>query len=700
MTKALSMARLSALGACLLLATAATAQQDPAQTGTAPAPAPKAAAKASSKGTKGAKAAAAKPAPAAAQEAAQPAAEQPKAAESAAPAAASPAPAPAPAAAPAAAAIDPDEFRRQVMEEVRKELQKAREEIKQETAWVEQDSTARVQDSEAVEQLKSRVNLFQPHGYFRWRYEFLNNLDLGRGPDPAGYYLSGVHGYINQAGNHSLSDANIRFRFEPTLAVSEDLQIHAQIDALDNILMGSDPVAEPSLDPFTPLNALSSSRAPETVKVKRLWARVNTQLGELTFGRMGYHWGLGILHNDGAGLDTDFGDTYDRVAFAPREFKGHKVTAMMDILDKGFISTGEQDELGRQLALDTLADGYRLAVQVEHVDTAEDARRKLEAGEWVFNYGLLADYRRQDWDTTGQYQPGFSGLSITDVAPRSAAVQRKARFFQPDVYLSLRRAKLRVDLEVATTFGQIATRGFDQQSADNPAQNQGLTYGEVGAALQASWAMLPADALLLGLEWGGASGDKDVYGFGAKPWRNGSGNTASGGSCTGNSGTREMGHLSDGTTFRPTGCGDIDGPHFSPTHGHVNNFVFNRAFNVDTILFRNIISSVSSAWYLKPSVRYRPTGRKTGGGDETGFELTAALVYSQAWYAENTPGQSLPLGLEANIGISYDTTDKFHMGLQYGLLLPFAGLRNPQGAFAPIDPSVAHAVRAIFAIPF
>ena len=40
------------------------------------------------------------------------------------------------------------------------------------------------------------------------------------------------------------------------------------------------------------------------------------------FGRMGYHWGLGILHNGGNCLDCDYGDTYDRVAFAAG-FSGH-----------------------------------------------------------------------------------------------------------------------------------------------------------------------------------------------------------------------------------------------------------------------------------------------------------------------------------------------------------------------------------------
>ncbi|HEY4731069.1 MAG TPA: hypothetical protein VIH41_08065, partial [Myxococcales bacterium] len=217
---------------------------------------------------------------------------------------------------PSPRALDQEEFRRQVMEEVRRELQKMKDEVKQETAWVEQDSQARVQDSEAVDSLKQRVNLFQPHGYVRMRGEFFYNMRLSRGADPAGFQL--FPGPIIGAGdNKSQSDVNFRFRFEPTLAVSEDLSIYFQADILDNILLGSSPATDAYLDPFTPISLLSTRRLAGTVDVKRVWAKVNTQLGELVFGRMGYHWGLGVLHNDGNCLDCDFGDTYDRIAFSP-----------------------------------------------------------------------------------------------------------------------------------------------------------------------------------------------------------------------------------------------------------------------------------------------------------------------------------------------------------------------------------------------
>src|SRR5437764_8191267 len=359
----------------------------------------------------------------------------------------------APATAPAAAGpstvqtprtFDQEEFRRQVMEEVRRELQKTKDEVKQETAWVEQDSQARVQDSEAVESLKQRVNLFQPHGYLRMRGEFFNNMRLGRGADPAGNFL--FPGPFIGTGNNSQSDANFRFRFEPTLAVSEDLSIYFQADILDNILLGSSPATDAYLAPFTPLSLLANRRGAGTVNVKRVWGRVNTQLGELLFGRMGYHWGLGILHNDGNCLDCDYGDTYDRIAFAPREFKGHHLSVMFDILDKGAMTTGDKGELGRSVGLDTLDDGYRLALEVTRVDTPEEIMRKLDANQWVINYGLLMDFRTQGWDTV--VTTNVDDVMGQMASLRSQVVKRDAKLYQPDIFLSLKKRKWRLDLEV------------------------------------------------------------------------------------------------------------------------------------------------------------------------------------------------------------------------------------------------------------
>ena len=595
---------------------------------------------------------------------------------------------------PSAAQLDPEEFRKQVMEEVRRELQKAKEDLEKQTTWIEQDSAARVQDSEAVEQLRQRVNVFQPHGYLRLRGEFMNNFDLGRGNDPSGHPIF-VTPFIGLGGNHSLSMANMRFRFEPTFEISEDLAIYTQFDILDNVLLGSNPQTDPFLNPFTPLSTLSSTRLADNVKVKRVWGRVNTQLGEILFGRMGYHWGLGILHNDGNCLDCDFGDTYDRVAFQPREIKGHTVSLMFDVLSKGAFTTGDFGELGRSVDADTLDDGYRVAVAVTKLDTPEVVKRKLDAGEWVVNYGLLADLRTQSWDTVTTLPNGGDVGTIAGIgSARAGVVRRGAKFYQPDVFLSLKRKRWRLDAEIAATIGNVSSIAAREPGPGaDPNLSRAIAFTQFGGALQTDVAFLPADALLFGVDFGAATGDKGAYGFGARPWRSGSGNF------------QPVPNAPGIAPYQVAGPGDLDGNHIdissTGSHDHVNNFVFNRAFNVDMILFRNLVSAVTSAWYLKPSLRYRPTGRKTGGGDDTGFELLFSLMYASAWYQENTPGLKKPLGIEMNVGITYDTSDRFHTGLAYGLLLPLDGLNTPRIAgVVQRDVGIAHAARFIFAIPF
>ncbi|MFL5387683.1 MAG: TIGR04551 family protein [Myxococcales bacterium] len=593
---------------------------------------------------------------------------------------------------PSAQQIDPEEFRRQVMEEVRRELQKAKEDMEKQTAWIEQDSAARVQDSEAVEQLRQRVNLFQPHGYFRLRGEFMYNMDLGRGNDPAGFPLF-VRPFIGTGDNHSLSMANMRFRFEPTFEISEDLAIYTQLDMLDNVLLGSDPKLDPFLDPFTPLGDVSTTRLSSVVNVKRVWGRVNTQLGEILFGRMGYHWGLGILHNDGNCLDCDFGDTYDRVAFQPREIKGHNVSLMFDVLAKGAFTTGEFGELGRSVDADTLDDGYRLAIAITRLDTPETIKRKLDAGEWVLNYGVLGDYRTQAWDTVTTLPNGGDLQTIAGIgSARAGVVRRGAKFYQPDAFLSLKKRKWRLDMEFASSIGSVASRASREPGpASDPNLTRDISFTAFGGALQTDLAFLPADALLLGLDFGFATGDKGAFGFGARPWRGGSGNIQP---------------TPPGLPpYRVAGRGDIDGNHIDVSNGgahdHANNFVFNRAFNVDMILYRNIITAITSSWYLKPSLRYRPTGRKSAGGDDTGFELMFSVMYASAFYSENTPGLHKSLGLEMDLGITYDTSDRFHTGIAYGLLLPFSGLEAlPVPGTLTREIGIAHAIRAIMAIPF
>ena len=64
------------------------------------------------------------------------------------------------------------------------------------------------------------------------------------------------------------------------------------------------------------LYATGASSLVPTVNVSRAWAEVtNATLGQIRFGRMPWHWGLGILSNGGNGIDSDYQTHVDRVMY-------------------------------------------------------------------------------------------------------------------------------------------------------------------------------------------------------------------------------------------------------------------------------------------------------------------------------------------------------------------------------------------------
>src|SRR5207245_5894014 len=141
---------------------------------------------------------------------------------------------------------------------------------------------------------------------------------------------------------------------------------------------------------------------------------------------------------------------------------------------------------------------------------------------------------------------------------RGTVVKRDAKFYQPDIFLSLKRRKWRLDLEVASSIGNVGNRtSRDVDIATNPQLTQSLSFLQLGGALQTDVALLPADALLVGVEAGAASGDRGAYGFGARPWRAGSGNVQ----------PTPVGI----PPYTNAGRGDIDGNHLDfsdPTNPH------------------------------------------------------------------------------------------------------------------------------------
>ena len=189
--------------------------------------------------------------------------------------------------------------------------------------------------------------IFELHGYLRVRAELQHGFSLGRLDKPVNalwpqppdnsylelpsqgsgahslvFYCSGASQPLCQ--DKSQAGANIRFRVNPELHISDNLRVLSQIDMLDNLVLGSTPAGYPNPTGYIPIGAFADTQIPPTagsnsftnsIAVKRAWGEYATPVGQLRFGRMPSHWGLGILENSGDGYDSDWQSTVDRIMF-------------------------------------------------------------------------------------------------------------------------------------------------------------------------------------------------------------------------------------------------------------------------------------------------------------------------------------------------------------------------------------------------
>lgn len=557
------------------------------------------------------------------------------------------------------------------------------------------------------------------HGYFRMRGEVFHNFALGRhtaqGQDSQNLWpqpLDHTYGDLNGARRQVLlcgdanaqnqwgecidktqSSANLRLRLNPEVHVSDNLRVMSQVDMLDNLVLGSTPDAyaikasgkgatgySPAVNGYNgyaPLGVFSTTQGPPTagvngyknsIAVTRAWAEYLTPLGQIRFGRMPSHWGLGMLVNSGDCLDCDYQTNADRLMFV----SGIK---SMDLYFGGmwdFVSTGPTNASpydvygGQPYNTANLANVDEWAAFVARRTNPDLQRLKLARSEAVLNGGLYTVYRKQLIDV----QAGENPLTVDTTLPNNGFERRGAQAVIPDVWIQLLWNKLRIEAEAASIWGSIES---------SPAGAKAVEPVKVrmwGLATQAEFRAVE-DKLRVQFGSGWASGDPHVEGL--APGANGL-----------------QPRLSDGA---------------------ISTFRFHPAYSVDYIFFRRILTRVQGAYYFRPSVEYdfmrNPNGQKFGGG--------AAVIWSRASEFVQTPGNKRDLGVELDLQLYYQSKDGtlnddpnkmggFYAALQYGVFFPLGGLDYLPGAQGTLsgtqpklpsyDLSSPHTVRLILGVMF
>jgi uncharacterized protein (TIGR04551 family) len=570
-----------------------------------------------------------------------------------------------------------------------------------------------------VEEVKPRLNFLEFDGYFRTRFDFFNNLHLGtfdplasRGTSaiaPPTMYrpFDGDPGCVdgefsglpcvsaedggNPADTAGLTSMNMRLRLDPTLNVSEDIRIRSTMDIFDNLVLGSTPESRPGFanNPTLPLPLFAATQLPpeggfntpyDAIRIKRLWAEIMTPFGQLRLGRQPQNWGLGVLVNDGNGIDADYGDQADQVIFATRAF-GHYVVPGYSISSSGAFGRGGgagnggdgalgfyQGEQGQRFNLDPSDDVHTFILTIVKKDKQEDIEARLREGDWVLNYGVFGVYRTQQFDIPSYYSELFPSEPAAQ-ANILNYVRRNATAGVASLWAQFRWDKLRLETEAVGLIANIdgsSTSSNGLEAVDDALQvledgnlvNKPIFVLQGGLAFESEYSMFN-DSLSIGLDFGLASGD-DAPGFGLRPV------------------IKQEPEAGDFDGKQYGECLENNGPNGECTEvdNTITNFKFDPGYNVDLILFREVIGTVTDALYVKPHITYRVTEDLGIRGD---------FMWANALVRASTPGLQFPLGIELDGTAWYRSDDGFFLMLQGGVMIPLAGLNHGR-----VDPDDAN----------
>jgi len=563
-----------------------------------------------------------------------------------------------------------------------------------------------------AEQGKRRMQIFELDGYLRLRSDFMHQFFLGQSyvpmitgipninyglppfpvpldcPRPGGMVM--VPTTPSNCGSKNVGGANLRFRLEPTLNVTDQVRIHAQIDVLDNTILGSTPdslagiqgfntppatsmggmpVSPTALPGVAPSGFVSQTQDPpevgqngftSSIRAKRAWAEIDTEFGSIYFGRMAWNWGRGLFYNDGSCADCDVGTTVDRV-MAMTTVYGHQLKFAWDLGAQGDttqqLSLGRLDPSGYPYDLSQNDDVLELMASVARIENPVDLRERVDRGDVVVNYGLQLVYRNQgNIDAVPTQTPGTSPYGpqplMPDQIPSSLAYG--AISFTPDVWFKLYYKALTIEAEGIAILGRIQHPGALSQD------NQELKLAQAGWVV-ASELRLFHDSFFVGFEVGGATGDQanDPGQYLNYRWR---------------------------FVQQPHGDNAMNDFHFSPD------------YHVDEIFFRHILGTVTNATYFKPQAAYWfDLGRTRAIG------INGGAIFSMSQVQVSTPGDSLLYGLETDVSAGYrNTAEGFYAGVTWGVFWPLAALDRPLATWGQdaANASAAQILRVTMGVRF
>lgn len=513
-----------------------------------------------------------------------------------------------------------------------------------------------------------RMPRFEHHGVFRTRLNYFGNYDLDtRGTSPVAAPLnSSQRGttqqeHISSDGSDARLGGNLRFRYSPTIHITESIRIVSSVDILDNFVMGTTPNGLRNnwgADNFFSFNGgepvTTKNLGANLISLKALYGVAETIIGTFRMGRVPTHWGMGLVYNDGGvfkrdeqilfgqgwrQLDADSSDAIDRVEYQLRDpfFDSMYFTFSWDFVNSGLASYNlQQDALGQAFDLAESDDVIQFTMAffdrpISQQEIDERYMRLFEKRSWAIDWGLLFSYRKQDQAPVPDAQVSGTGNAATyelyEKGAEAYIIDLWTRAYIPFP----KEVMLRLELEFAGAFGSV--------SLDSGSDGEDRKIIQIGVGLEAevTWR-----DLVTGLKTGAAWSDKMVY--------------------SGHPIIDQLAEVPMGSIMR-----------FDPN------------YHVDQIMFRELMGGINNAWYLNLYGEYKfplemPQMTMALG---VGLDLTTSVALEKS----ATPGQSSWYGFEANVKLFYEESDRFRFELGGGIFAPGRAWQRKPSSIYPILPS-------------
>ena len=379
-------------------------------------------------------------------------------------------------------------------------------------------------------------------------------------------------------------------------------------------------------------NFYSSQNRGSAINAQRIWGEFVSDLGTFQVGRVPLHWGLGLVWNGGDNLWDRYMSTGDAVRWIAK-FGSFTVAPSYIIRTAGNSIGGTGGVTDFSLIL-----------------KYENQEDEVEAG-----INLLKQLGGAGQSVTGVGQSAIGAVFSPGGADRSS---NSINTWTYDIYARKRFKEMSFGIEVPISSGSIS----------------GATYSALGVAAEMDWK--PSDSLSFLLKAGYASGQ---------------------------SGSKSL----NPDSFQAF--------YFNPNY-HVGMIMFNyqlanfagsQTLNNPTNLLRSpydnpIVNAVygslsaqikpSDKWTFRPALIYAYAPNTAKSSDPYFYNYWSRTTYAGAVGAKN---QGSGLGVEADLGFTFQWDEYFTFGLDTGLYFPgdFFKFSNVAGADLPVHPIFASALK-------